>query len=100
MDILTGLAWLMIGAVGAWGVTRGHAVRQIRRLRTQLQARVGYWQDEAERARAQAARVGEQAAAWTAGCQQGREDVMSLARALAHLGTGTDGGSAAGDSPG
>jgi hypothetical protein len=92
MDILAGLIGLMIGAVVAWGLTRGHAAGQMSRLRAQLQARIGYWQDEAERARAQAARVGEQAAAWAAGCRQGREDVMSLARALAHLAAGTEDG--------
>jgi len=96
MDILTGLTGLMIGAVAAWGLTRGHAAGRMSRLRVQLQARIGYWQDEAERARAQAARVGEQAAAWAAGCRQGREDVMSLARDLAHLAAGTDDGPQAG----
>jgi hypothetical protein len=96
MDILTGLTGLIIGAVAAWGLARGHTAGKMSRLRAQLQARIDHWQDEAERARAQAARVGEQAAAWAAGCQQGREDVMSLARALAHLATGTDDGPAAG----
>lgn len=83
MDIITGLAGLMIGAVAAWTFTRGHAAGEMSRLRAQLQARIAYWQDEAERARASTARVGEQAAAWAAGCQQGREDVLSLALALA-----------------
>jgi hypothetical protein len=100
MEILTGLTGLMIGTMAAWGLTRAHAAGKMSRLRAQLQARIGYWQDEAERARAQAARVGERAAAWAAGCQQGREDVMSLARALAHLASGTEDGPAAGDPPG
>jgi hypothetical protein len=100
MDILAGLTGLMIGVAAAWGLARGHTAGKIGRLRAQLQARVDYWQDEAERARAQAARVSEQAAAWAAGCRQGREDVMSLARALAHLTAGTDDGPTAGDSPG
>jgi hypothetical protein len=92
MDILTGLTGLMIGAAAAWALARGRAAGEASRLRAQLQARIGYWQDEAERARAHAARTGEQAAAWAAGCQQGREDVMSLARVLAHLPAGTDDG--------
>jgi hypothetical protein len=96
MDILTGLTGLMIGAVVAWGLARGLTAGKMSRLRAQLQARIDHWQDETERARAHAARVGEQAAAWAAGCQQGREDVMSLARALAHLASGTDDGPAAG----
>jgi hypothetical protein len=92
MDILTGITGLMIGATAAWALARGRAAGKMSRLRAQLQARIGYWQDEAERARAHAARTGEQAAAWAAGCQQGREDVMSLARVLAHLPAGTDDG--------
>ena len=96
MDILTGLAGLMIGAMAAWALARGRAAGKMSRLRAQMQARIGYWQDEAERARAHAARTGEQAAAWAAGCQQGREEVMSLARALAHLPAGTDDDPAAG----
>ena len=45
--------------------------------------RIGYWHDEADRAKASAVRAAEQVAAWAAGCQQGREDVLSLAVALA-----------------
>jgi hypothetical protein len=95
-DTLASLAALMTGAVAAWGLARRYAAGEMGRLRARLQARIDYWQDEAERARANAARVGEQAAAWAAGCQQGREDVMSLARALAHHATRTDDGPAAG----
>jgi len=96
MDILTGLAGLMIGAVAAWAFTRGHAAGELSQLRAQLQARVAYWQDETERARASTARVGERAAAWAAGCQQGREDVISIVHALAHHATEADSGPAAG----
>jgi hypothetical protein len=89
MDILTGLAGLLIGAVIARALTRRYAAAEMSRLQAQLQARIAHWQDEAERARANAARVGEQAAAWAAGCQQGREDVISIAHALAHYATGS-----------
>ena len=96
MDILAGLAGLVAGAVMAWQLVRWRAAAELSRLRAQMDERIGYWQDEAERARAHAARTGEQAAAWAAGCQQGREEVMSLARALAHLPAGTDDDPAAG----
>jgi hypothetical protein len=96
MDILTGLAGLLIGAAAARAITRRYAAAEMRRIRAQLQERIAYWQDETERARANAARVGEQAAAWAAGCQQGREDVISIARAFARHATGPDAGSAAG----
>lgn len=82
MDILTGLAGLLIGAVTAWQLTQWRADAGLARLRAHLEERVCYWQDEAERARATASRVTEQKAAWVAGCQQGREDVLALARSL------------------
>lgn len=83
MGILTGLAGLVIGAVAAWQLARGYAAADMNRLRTQLEERIGFWQGETERARANAAQVTERTAAWVAGCQQGREDVISVARALA-----------------
>jgi hypothetical protein len=66
------------------------------RLWGQRQEQIRYWQDETERARASAARLSEQTAAWLAGCQQGREDVLSLARALGQQATQAGDGSAAG----
>jgi hypothetical protein len=82
MDILMGLGGLVIGAVAAWQLAQEQAATQVRRLRARLEERIGYWQGEAERAQATAERLSEQTAAWTAGCQQGREEVLSVARAL------------------
>ena len=61
MDILTGLAGLVIGAVTAWQLIQWRTDTEVARLRAQL----------------------EQMAAWVAGCQQGREDILSLARKMA-----------------
>ena len=83
MNILTGLGGLVIGAVVAWHVTREHAAAELSRLRALFDEQVGYWQDEAERATTHAEQLSEQKAAWVAGCQQGREDILSAARALA-----------------
>jgi chitodextrinase len=96
MDIVTGLAGLMIGAVAAWKLRRGCTAGEMSQLRAQMHARIAYWQEETERARANAARVHEQAAAWAAGSQQGREDVISIVHALAHHATGSGDGPAAG----
>jgi hypothetical protein len=87
MGILAGLACLVIGAVAAWELMQWRAAAELTRLRRQLEERICYWQDETERARATASRLSEQTAAWVAGCQQGREDVLSLARALAQHAT-------------
>jgi chromosome segregation ATPase len=96
MDILAGLTGLVIGAVAAWQLTKGRAAVQMSRLRAQLQEQIRNWQDETERARASAARLSEQTAAWIAGCQQGREDVLSLTRALSQQATRVDDDPAAG----
>jgi hypothetical protein len=91
MVILAGLAGVILGAVAAWQLARGRAVAERSELRAQLEERIGYWQGEAERARSSADRVSEQTAAWVAGCQQGREEVLSLTRVLARpAGRGDD----------
>jgi hypothetical protein len=90
MDILTGLAGPVIGAVAAWQLVQWRAAAELTRLRAQMDERICYWQDETERARATASRLSERTAAWAAGCRQGREDVLALARTLAQHGTRAD----------
>lgn len=90
MDILGGLAGLVIGAIAAWQLVQWRAAAELARLRRQMEERICYWQDETERARAIASRLSEQTAAWVAGCQHGRDDVVSLARALAQHPTRND----------
>lgn len=84
MVILAGLAGVVLGAVAAWQLARGRAAAERSQLRAQLEERISYWQGETERARDIADRVSEQTAAWVAGCQRGREEVLSLTRVLAH----------------
>jgi hypothetical protein len=88
MEAIAGLAGLLIGAAMAWVRTRRHAAAEMSRLQAHLAARIGYWQDEAERAKASAARAEERAAAWAAGHQQGREEVLALARAISETNVG------------
>ena len=88
MEVVAGLAGLLIGTVAAWVRARCRAAAEVRRLRAHLAARIGYWQDEAERAKATAARAEERAAAWADGYQQGREDVLALARGISETNVG------------
>lgn len=88
MNMLSWLAGLIIGAAAAWQITRGYAAAELNQLRVRLEEQIGYWQGEAERAAARAEQLSEQTAAWAAGCQQGREDVLSVARALTQRNTG------------
>ena len=90
MAILAGLTGLLTGAFAAALVTRRRAAAQLRRLRARLEERVGFWQGETERARASAAQAAERTAAWVAGCEQGREDMLALARTLARREIGAD----------
>jgi hypothetical protein len=87
MGTLAGLTGLLVGAVAAWQFGRARAAAELRRLQARLEERIRYWQDETERARATASRLTEQTAAWVAGCQQGREDVLSVARTLSQHGS-------------
>ena len=91
MNILTWLAGLVIGAAVAWQIARGYAAADLARLRVHLEEQIGYWQGEAERATLRATQLSEQTAAWAAGCRQGREDTLSLARALTQRTGGTGG---------
>jgi len=88
MGVVPGLAGLLIGTVAAWVLTRCRTAAEVRRLRAHLAARIGYWQDEAERAKATAARAEERSAAWADGYQQGREDVLALAQAILETNVG------------
>jgi hypothetical protein len=100
VGILAGLAGLVIGAVAAWQLARGYAIAEMSRMRTRLEERIGYWQGETERARASAAQIEERTAAWVAGCQQGRADVLSAARAFARHTAQADDGPARTDGSG
>lgn len=88
MEVVAGLAGLLIGAACAWMLARCRAAAEASRLQAHLAARIGYWQDEAERAKACAARAEERSAAWAAGYQQGREDVLALTRVISETNVG------------
>jgi hypothetical protein len=90
MAVLGGLIGLLAGAFAAALITRRRAAVEMTRLRVRLEERVRFWQGETERARATAAQAAERTAAWAAGCEQGREDMLSLARTLAQRGIGAD----------
>lgn len=83
MEIVAGIAGLITGALAAWSLARARAAAELTRFQVQVAERIGYWRDEAQRAKAAAARAGERADGWAAGCRAGREEVLSLARTLA-----------------
>jgi hypothetical protein len=78
VNTLMTIAWAIIAAVAAWGMTLAHAHADIARLQAERRKEVKLWQAEAARARAHAAQLAQDAAAWAAGLKQGREDVMTI----------------------
>jgi hypothetical protein len=78
MDALTTIAWATIATVTAWGLTWVRAAATISRLREEMREEVRYWQAESARAKARAAQLAKDIATWTAGCKQGKEDLVTV----------------------
>jgi hypothetical protein len=72
------IGWIIVAAVAAWGLTLAHATSAIGRLDASRRREIQYWKDECARARAHAAQVTQDAAAWAAGNRQGRDEVISI----------------------
>ncbi len=71
-----------VGAAIGWRAARSRARAQMRqeltRARVDMRREVNQWQQAAARANAETARVAREADAYKAGCQSGREDVISI----------------------
>src|SRR5580692_9944840 len=71
-----------VGPVISWRAARsqGRAEtrRQLARARVDMHREVNHWQEAAARANAEVARIAREAEAFKAGCQSGREDVISI----------------------
>lgn len=78
MDTLTTIAWLTIAVVTVWALTWARAAATISRLREQMRQEVRYLQEESERAKTEAAQLAKDIATWTAGCKQGRDDLVTV----------------------
>ncbi len=78
MGVLTTFAWTTIAALTAWGLTWVRAATAIARLRKEMQEEIRYWQAESARAKARAAQLEKDIATWTAGCRQGRDDLVTV----------------------
>jgi hypothetical protein len=78
MGVFETTAWAIIAAVAAWGFTLRRAAQHIDRLEAAHRTEVAHWKNETARARAHAAQVTQDKAVWAAGCQQGRDDVISV----------------------
>jgi hypothetical protein len=82
MDVLTLVTGLLAGSVISWPVARAFAARDPFRYVAHSRAEASYWQDQAERAKTEAARLADRASAWDAGRQAGSEEVLRVVQAL------------------
>jgi hypothetical protein len=78
MAVLILIVGCGIGAAIGWWRGQARAADAIARARAAMAHEIRHWQDAAARATAEAARVAQEAQAWAAGCQQGRDDVISI----------------------
>ena len=83
MTTLTTIAWAVFAAVIAWGVTMWRASATIARLESRWRMELRRSQGDVARARAHAAQLAQDAAAWAAGCRQGRDDVIAVVPLIA-----------------
>jgi hypothetical protein len=71
-----------VGPVISWRAARSQCRaetrRQLARARVDMHREVNHWQEAAARANAEVARIAREAEAFKAGCQSGREDVISI----------------------
>lgn len=78
MTILIVLIGIGIGIpVGRW-LTMRRAASTVSQAERRMRRELAHWQEAAARATAEAARVAREAEAYRAGCQHGREEVISI----------------------
>lgn len=78
MEVFLTLVWFLAGATAGWGLTSLRATRAMSAARQQMRREIRHWQSETERYQAVADRHAQDKAAWTAGCRQGRDDVITI----------------------
>jgi hypothetical protein len=78
MNGLVIIGWSVIAAACTWGFAARRMAATIARLRADTRREIGHWQDQAARARTRAAQLERELASWSAGCRQGREDVVNI----------------------
>jgi hypothetical protein len=78
MDVFLTLVWFLAGATAGWGLTSLRAATTVSHARQQMRREIRHWQSETERYKSVADRHAQDKAAWTAGCKQGRDDVITI----------------------
>ena len=78
MTILVLIIGVALGVpLGRW-IAKRQAAATLSNAEREMRRELAHWQEAAARATAEAARVAHEAEAYKAGCQHGREDVISI----------------------
>jgi hypothetical protein len=72
------IGWSVMAAALAWGLTLSWAGMAMARCRAAMQDEIDRWQLEAMRARRMVDQLRQEAAMWSRGRQDGREDLIAM----------------------
>lgn len=78
MSVLIIMAFAATAVLVAWRAALARSAATISRLREEMGEEVRYWQAESARAKVRTAQLEKEVASWSAGCQQGRDDLVSV----------------------
>jgi hypothetical protein len=77
-DFLMFLLGAAVSGAAVWWFASQRTADLLRQSRVIMNREIIYWQERAERATAEAQRLAHEKELWSAGCKQGREDVISI----------------------
>jgi hypothetical protein len=78
MNVLIIIAFAATAALAVWRLALARSAATISRLREEMQEEVRYWQAESARAKVRTAQLEKEVASWSAGCRQGRNDLVAM----------------------
>lgn len=78
MSVLIIIAFAATAALAAWRLALARSAATISRHREEMQEEVRYWQAESARAKVRTAQLEKEVASWSAGCRQGRDDLVAV----------------------
>jgi gas vesicle protein len=67
-----------VGGIAAWWFASQRAAELLTQTRIVMQREIRHWQETAARANSEVERLAREMESWSAGCKQGREDVISI----------------------
>jgi hypothetical protein len=76
--VLDVVGWSVTAAAVSWGLTLSWASAAMARSREAMQTDIEHWQAEAMRARQMVIQLKQEAAMWSRGRQDGREDLIAM----------------------